>query len=202
MTKKKCLIYYIIGSTINILGLLSNLFMPTWFEYCFWDFGLITAKSFTDIKDFSEETSIVSVQGDACGSLKHLLNSYCDDACGHVENIRIGGIVLIGFVLASCVASMICIFFHTRVLTDAGLKVKSITLFIFFPFLFLTLGLGLYVGLCDFLKVNDRGSYKNISRKFSMKEGLFMVIGNYSLSFLVLVYGFLKTRKVITGKSI
>lgn len=200
MSKRKILIFYIICSTINILSLLSSLFIPIWFQYCYWDFGLIYAKSFTSIKDFNQETSIVAVQGDACGSLRHLLNKSCDDVCEHVNNIRIGGILLAGFILASCIASMICIFFHARVLNDPGLKVKSITLFIFFPFLFLTIGFALYVGLCDFLNINNKGSFGNISRKFSLKEGFLMAICNYALCLFTLLFGFKKSRKVISGK--
>lgn len=200
MNKRKFLIIYIILSIIYICSTLANLVLPVWFQYCYWDFGLITGYSFTDIKDFSNEQLIVAIQVEACGSLESFISHSCDNICNKVHNFRIGGILLIAFALSSCISTMLCIFFSARVLSDSSLQIKSMSLFMFFPFVFMTAGLSCYVGLCDFLKINDKGEFDNISRQFSLKIGLFVAIFNYSLCFLVLVFGFTKCRKLITSK--
>ena len=201
MNKRKYFTWYIIISIIYICSILINLGLPTWFQYCYWNFGLISANSFTDIKDFSEENLIVATQGDACGSLKDLISNYCSDVCNNIDNFRIGGILLICFSLASCISTSLCIFFFFRVLNDETLYLKSLSLFMFFPFIFLVAGFSTYVGLCDFININSRGSFENISRKFSLKEGFYMAIWNFGLCFGILIYGSCKCRKLLKVKN-
>lgn len=200
MNKSKYLITYIIVSILYISSVIANMVYPTWFEYCYWDFGLITGYSFTDIKDFSQGQLITAIQVDACGSLEKLISHSCGDICNKVYNYRNGGVLLITFSLASCISTMICIFFCARVLKDPTLQFKSMTLFMFFPFVFITAGLSSYIGLCDFLNVDNEGDFDRHAKKFSMKLGMYMAIFNYSLCFCILLFGFVKCRKLITNK--
>lgn len=201
MNKPKSLITYIIASALYISSVLANLIYPTWFQYCYWDFGLITGYSFTDIKDFSQEQLITAIQVDACGSLESLINHSCGDICNKVHNYRNGGILLLTFSLASCISSMICIFFCARTLKDSTLHIKSMSLFMFFPFIFITAGLSSYIGLCDFMNVDKEGDFDRHAKRFSLKLGMYMAIFNYSLCFFILLFGFTKCRKLITSKN-
>eukprot|EP00359_Climacostomum_virens_P007331 CAMPEP_0204913228 /NCGR_PEP_ID=MMETSP1397-20131031/11179_1 /ASSEMBLY_ACC=CAM_ASM_000891 /TAXON_ID=49980 /ORGANISM="Climacostomum Climacostomum virens, Strain Stock W-24" /LENGTH=180 /DNA_ID=CAMNT_0052084417 /DNA_START=356 /DNA_END=898 /DNA_ORIENTATION=+ len=72
-----------------------------WFKYCWWYFGIASARTFTDLSAFDGEFSIEDVHSDTCGNKQTFTESNCPDLCGNITNFKAAGGVMISFGLLS-----------------------------------------------------------------------------------------------------
>ena len=202
MEREKPLIIYSAVSTVYIVSVLINFAVRKWVSYCYWNFGLIYAETFTNINDFSGEDSIVDVIGDACGSLQTLIENTCPKACGYVENFNLAGTLMLCLSTLSILATTICIFFHLRVLSDSKIRLKTILLFMILPLVLYSVALLVYIGLGSFSSIkNDKVIEKNEAQGFKLKEGFYMACGNLGFCFCIFIYGLFVTKKIISKKN-
>lgn len=202
MEIKRTFLVYIGLSIAYILSTLANLAVQDWYDYCYWTFGLIHGKSFTKIKDFENEKTIMSVRGDACGSLQNFIEIECSDACDQIKKIETAGIVYIIFTMCSIISSIICTFFHYRVYIDHKIELRSIGLFMIAPFVFNLIGLSVYLGVGDFVNLRyGKGKYENHTRRFTPKIGFCYALGNMAFCIGVMLYGFMRSKKIMLKKN-
>ena len=200
MERTKALMGYTVLSTAYIFTVLIGMVIGVWFRYCYWEFGLIAVKKFTNISDFQDETTIIDVEGDACGSLKSLISKDCPNVCEHINAFEISGIVMWSFSFLSCIATMYNIFFHLRVLSNPTIRVKTITFFMSLPLVFFTIGLGTFIGFGSLISNGSNVTQANSTQDFQIKTGLYIAFANYGFCVMILAYGCIFTRKVIYKK--
>jgi hypothetical protein len=199
MGKNQIFIFYIIGSCVYLFCVLANLAVKDWARYCFWDFGLIRAECFTSISDFADESTILDVIGDTCGSLRPIIESICPNACTNIYNFAIAGGILMCFSAVSCFTTIICIFFHIRALLDSEIQIKTISFFMCLPFVSFTIGFLCYAGISGVFKgIEVSGNYNTWNLDISI--GFYFACGNLGLGFLVLLCGLLRSKKFMLKK--
>jgi hypothetical protein len=191
---------YVAASAVFMASALANLFVPEWFRYCYWDFGLIRTETFTDISDFSQESSLTTIQGDACGSLQGVLEDTCSNLCAHIQNFRIANMFLLSFSTLSIFATGVCIFLHMRAFTDESVRYKNIGIFMCYPFVFYLAGICIFAGVGDFSNLKTSGSHPGPAENFSLRSGIYYAFGNLILNFSILVFGLKRSKKTLLKK--
>ena len=63
-----------------------------------------------------------------------------------------------------------------------------------------TIGLGMIIGFGSLISNGRNVTQANSTRDFKVKTGLYMSIANYGFWVLILTYGYIFTRKVISNK--
>ena len=193
------LIVFFISSVVCLLLGIIDLCLPTWFSYCWWDFGLIAAANTSIIKEFSGENTIADVQNDICGDLESLVERSCSSACSNVKNIRSAGLVMLVF-------GSISLFF---MFCSAGIalirlckgRVKRMYIGVTIaPFVIWLLGFSSYAGVAGlgiFDSPNNKPEYNFTANSYSIDVGAAIAITIIFLNLGIAAYGWIKIRKLL-----
>lgn len=195
---KQVKIIYSLSLIVIIILKLIALSLRKWVEYCWWEFGLITAQTFKHFSAFDNENYVIDVQNDACKSLRPLTNHYCSGFCSHIEDIEVAGIAMLIMGHFSVVMQGLCLGFHIWNYIFPNFKFRRIWVWIIFPFIVYFSG---FLTWYLVIKPNDIDDFDSIDSKgfgrqdFKFKEAFYLAIATIVLDAGALVYGFVKTRK-------
>ena len=88
---------------------LVALCLPTWFSWCWFEFGLFSAESTSSAygEDLEEDKTYESYYDYLCDE-KHqfVMNRSCEDFCDSFENIQAGGRIMMIFMILTTITLM------------------------------------------------------------------------------------------------
>ena len=192
--RKRHHIVFIIVSIISFLATIISMAMHSWFRYCWWDFGLVYASSFTTFTNFKNESTISDVSSDSCESLKGFVDKSCPDFCNYIGNFEIAGGLMIFFGTLSLIFNFLCILFHIWSFFKVQFKFKKIGVFLVLPSLCYCIGFLIYISLINFLDLKDPSGKDTEAEPLKIKDGLYISFVTMPILVLLSGYGFLKTR--------
>jgi hypothetical protein len=198
--RKRHIAAFVVLSFVMIALIITDLALFQWFKYCWWDFGLLHARSFTSFSNFNNESGISDVISDACKSLKHLVQRNCPNFCDYVLNFEIGGALMIFFCVFSVLLYLICAIFHIWSFFKAQFKFRRIWIFFVLPCIFYNLGLLSYVLAARFWNIDSTNTHRFDTKDLEIKEGIILAMIIVPLTFLLAAYGLLKTRQEFIEK--
>ncbi|CAG9310372.1 unnamed protein product [Blepharisma stoltei] len=188
-------IIYISASAIIFILIIVDLALNRWFSYCWWDFGLIYAGTFTDFENLQNENSISDVKSDACGSLKGLIEGSCPDFCDYIDDFQSAGAVMVFSGIATLISIAACIFFHFLAFNRSAFRFRVMWVFLIMPTFWYSLGYVIYLGVGKFGDIKSTSSQRFKSENFEMKEGMILAIVVISLNVMLMAYSFIKTKR-------
>lgn len=192
--RKRHNIIYIILATISVLILAVSLGYHKWFAYCWWDFGLTYASTFTPYSNFENETSVSEVYSDSCQSLKTFVEDNCPDFCTYIQNFEAGGIIMIIFGSLSLLFQSICILFHVWSYFKVQFKFDRIWIFLVLPCILYMIGLCVYCGLTNIPQIKSPNSQSPEAKNAELKFGFYFSFAVLGYVILLAIYGYFKTR--------
>jgi hypothetical protein len=110
-SRKWVLAYIILQSALVVLQVVA-MALPHWFKYCWWNFGIATAHTFTNLSAFYGEYSLEDVHTDACGNKEDYTEAHCPDICENIDNFKAAGGVMLGFGMLSGFFGIILVLVH------------------------------------------------------------------------------------------
>ena len=200
--RKRHHIAHIIISIIVILATSIDMALNTWFSYCWWNFGLARASSFTTFSNLKNESTISDVNSDVCESLRALVEENCPNFCNYINGFEIGGVFMILFGIMSLIFHVICVLFHAWSSFKVEFKFKKIGVFLVLPSCFYIIGIIFYNGFINFLSIDKPNTKTNETRDLEIKFGFYLSIALVPLNLFLSAYGLLKTRIAFTEANI
>lgn len=200
---KQVKLIYTFASILTIVLKLTSLNLMSWYTYCWWDFGLISAKSFKHFNNFKNENFIIDVQNDACKSLRSLVNYYCSHFCDKIWDLENAGLAMIFLGSFSILFHMLCVSFHIWSYFYPSFKFRKIWVWLIFPTLLYFAGfLSFYFVVKPFdIKDFDGVNGDSYDRKnFEFLPAFYLAIATVVLDFSVMLYGLIKTLREFLPK--
>ena len=197
---KRHIIAFVVFSIGIVALIITDLALYNWFRYCWWDFGLLHAHTFTSFSNFNNESGISDVNSDACNSLKHLVHRNCPNFCDHVIDFEIGGAVMVLFCVLAVLFYLICAFFHVWSFFKVQFKFRRIWIFFVLPCLFYNFGIMSYFTIASLWSVDSTSTHRFDTKDVEIKEGIILAFTIIPLSVLLAAYGLIKTRNEFLEK--
>eukprot|EP00359_Climacostomum_virens_P000907 CAMPEP_0204898290 /NCGR_PEP_ID=MMETSP1397-20131031/1204_1 /ASSEMBLY_ACC=CAM_ASM_000891 /TAXON_ID=49980 /ORGANISM="Climacostomum Climacostomum virens, Strain Stock W-24" /LENGTH=234 /DNA_ID=CAMNT_0052066113 /DNA_START=200 /DNA_END=902 /DNA_ORIENTATION=+ len=160
---------YFLGAVGLILFVALTLSIRYWVDYCYWDFGLDHAESWSDWGDFDESGSISHVHDKVCGShwRESNIEYYCPDACDNIKDIEKAGKLMLSMGIISCCLLFLGILVHIVMVFKKEWRILRVVYALdFLPAVFFVLGFIIYNVKADFKSydsVHSRGDYGDYS---------------------------------------
>lgn len=198
--RKRHHIVFIIASTLLFIGITISLFLHSWVKYCWWDFGLIYASSFTTFTNFENESTISDVNSDSCQSLESFVERNCPDFCSYISGFEIGGGLMVLFSSLSLFFHFFCILFHIWSFFKVQFKFKRIGVLLVLSSACYLVGFFIYICLLKFFDLKNPVGKENQAEKFHIEIGLYFAFVIAPLSLIVSTYGMCKTRIAFVEK--
>jgi hypothetical protein len=196
---KNHIIAFTILCVINLLLTLIDLLLPVWISYCWWDFGLISAKTNSNIVEFDNENFISDVYHDACGDLRPLVERSCPNACNNIENFEKAGVAMMVFgVISLCTVALNLIVGLLRLWKFRVRKAFAVVGFL--PLGSWFVGISIYAGLGDLGGItgpNNLPQYNFEAYGYQMNAGIIIAIIVLLLDLLLAFYSFFKIKKLL-----
>lgn len=187
-------IVFIAASTAVMLTIAIDLSLHKWLKYCWWNFGLVHASTFTTFTNFKDEGTISDVRSDSCQSLESLVEKMCPDFCTYIDRIELGGIFMIIFGILSLMFYLISILFHLWSFFKAQFKFKKIWVLLVLPCVFYLLGLAIYHAALNVLSIKSPDTHRFETAAPKIEVGMYLSFSIAPFTVLLTVYGLLKTR--------
>lgn len=193
------ILIYLASALILAVFCVIDLALHEWFEYCYWDIGLVYAKSFTDLNDFSGENSISNAHDDACDKLKSIMQNLCPDLCDNLKKFQTAGALMIAFSVLTFLALIVVFGMHFMLLFKKQLKFKFAWLFMILPLLTYMLGFIIYCATADVSGIRGTKNLSGLpsSRDFEWKGGMIFAVIIIIFMGFNLVHGMIFTRKYL-----
>ena len=198
--RKRHIMGFIVLSVVMVGCIIAELSMYNWLRYCWWDFGLLHAESFTTFSNFHNEQDITDVHSDACKSLKHLVERNCPNFCSNIPKLEIGGSSMLICSVLAIVFYIICIVFHFWSFFKVQFKFRRIWIFFILPCFFYNLGVILYFFNINIQDLDSPNTSRFNTQAPTLKEGIYLAISIIPLSLILVAYGLLKTREEFLDK--
>ena len=192
--RKRHHIVYIIFSVAIMLSIAIDMSLHHWLRYCWWDFGLVYASSFTTFTNFSNEQTISDVSSDACQSLQSLVEENCPHFCDYLSDLEAAGVLMIVFGSLSLMFYLIAVLFHLWSFFKVQFKFKKILVFLVMPSVLYCLGVIMYNSIVNILGIKSPNTSRFETKSPEIKEGLYFSYAIVPLSILHSAYGVLQTR--------
>ena len=190
---------FIIFSILIILATAVDLALHPWFRYCWWDFGLVYANSFTTYTILNNESTISDVNSDICESLKEFIDDICPEFCSYINSFQISGAFMIIFGTLSLIFNFVAILFHLWSFFKVQFKFQKISVFLVLPSCFYICGLIIFNCVLNFLNIKQpkTNNYQTSSKEMKFGYTLSFIIAPFTV--LLAIYGLAKTRIAFTG---
>jgi hypothetical protein len=196
--RKRHHIVFIVCSIIQMLSIAISMALHNWFSYCWWDFGLVYANSFTTFTNFNNEQTISDVNSDACQSLRILVEQNCPHFCDYLPKIEVGGIFMILFGTLSLIFYLVGILFHVWSFFKVQFKFKKIWVFLVLPSVMYITGAIIYNCSIDILGIDRPDTSRFEVKAPEAKVGLYFCWVISPASVILSVYGLKTTRAAFT----
>lgn len=194
--------YYVFSAygVFCALLILVDLALSGWYEYCFWEFGLVHSSLLTYISNLNNEGTISEAKTDACGAQKGAVESYCPGVCSALGEFDSAGIVMLFFGIITLIFQVTVIYFHLHKLKKPWFKMSYTWFLMISPF-------AMYlIGFITFLITMDPTGLSTPSnphiyatdhspKDFAVKPGISLCIAVIAFLAIQAVYGLLVTRK-------
>ena len=145
--------------------------LEDWFEYCYWNIGLVKANPFGDY--FSGESTIADAHDDACDSsdVKTIIEHLCPDLCDNLKHSELSGGFLITFGVFTIISFIFVFLLHLLLLCKKRVNMRFTWTLLFAPILFWLLGFVLY---CSIIQTSDIRGTKDIDDEPNKKTWKFL----------------------------
>lgn len=200
--RKRHIIAYIVLSVVMIGCIVAEMAMFHWLRYCWWDFGLVHAESFTSFTNFDNEVDIADVYNDACKSLKHLVERNCPNFCDNIIKLEIGGISMLLCLVFALIFYVVCTAFHFWSFFKVQFKFPNIWIFFILPCFFYNLGAILYFFNINIWGLDSPNTSRFDTKAPTVREGIYLALSAIPLSVFLAAYGLIKTREEFLDKKI
>lgn len=192
--RKRHHIVFIVTAVVIIISIAVDLSLHEWFKYCWWDFGLVHASSFTTFTNFDNESTVSDVYSDSCQSLKSLVEDNCPNFCTYLNRIEIGGIFMIIFGTLSLIFYFIIVLFHVWSFFKVAFKFKKIWVFLVLPSIFYLSGIIIYNCCVNILVIENPKTGKFDIASPKIEVGMYYSYTIIPFTLLHTAYGLIKTR--------
>ena len=195
---KQVKLFYMFCSILTIILKMIVLSLRSWYKYCWWDFGLITATSFKHYSNFKNENYIIDVQNDACKSLKSLVDQYCSGFCGNIDNLEKAGMGMIFLGSFSIAIHLLCVGFHLWSYFYPSFKFKRIWVWLLLPTILNFSGFLSFYLVVKPYKIEDFDGVKGPTydrTNFTLENAFYTAIVTVVFDVCVMFFGFFKTRR-------
>lgn len=189
------LIYILCSFAIIILKATVTVYRP-WFDYCWWEFGLLSGSSLTNFSNFKNEYFISDIQNDGCKSLKPLVENYCSGFCSKVNAIENAGLTMLFLSTSSVLFEILCFAFYVWNYFKESFKFNRIWLIIVMPRVLFAVGYGIWLGMikpAEIKSFKEHDDKKNVN--FQLAAGFYIATATIGLDVITMVYALIWTAK-------
>ena len=193
--------YLFAALQLSIVGLIIlSLSVPDWFDYCWFQFSVSSAKSISlSGSDFEEHLYVLHYS--LCQWMPDCVpEKHCPGFCNTVKRLEHASGALLFFMVYSAGLGLISAVLHLYITRVKNFQCPSIRLLIASPALMLVTGFGVYCVIADF------GSIESVTQDHSLCEGnspkdftpqwgLLLSASLVLLQVVTVVYGVIETSK-------
>jgi hypothetical protein len=174
-------------TSVFILGVFCviDLALHEWFDYCFWNIGLVYATSIFN------ESSLASAYT-TCDDNRENIEMICPNACSNIQHFEIAGGMMITMSVFSLIGLILLAIMHIVLLCGKKINYRFAWLIMFVPFLTYLGGLVIYCAIAN--TVNLQTYY---GPSFDMKGGMIFAIIIIIFMAVNLVHGIIFTRRYL-----
>lgn len=195
------IIINIILQLLCIAELAVVIALPEWFSYCEFKWNLYDSKTDSGAKHRISGSFIEDVHEGLCGDFSPVINGVCKDFCGNTRLLERAGIVMLAFLAACLLLSLVYLIIDIVLLKRGYLKSKFLYVNLNqhgvwgLPLLYLS-GLVLYIAIGNVYGLNHPTAGAS---GFEHKAGLILAYAGYALMLGTALQGYLQLGPLFQG---
>ena len=175
--------------------------VPEWFVYCWFQFGIGSARS-VGIPGTDFEEHLYVLHYTMCNWMPHSVpEAYCPGFCDSIKRLEHASGALLFFLVYSAALGLVSGVLHLYLSRIRDFQCPSIRLLIASPALMMLTGFGVYCVIAEFQQFEEvKGSSDlcsdNQPSDFTPKWGLLLSVAMILLQLLTVLYGVVETSKM------
>jgi hypothetical protein len=189
---------YMLGSAALVAYTIVAVSLNQWFQYCYWQFGLIHADTFLKNSAFKSEDTISDVRADSCYGLKQTVESECPKFCDFPTYFEFAGFFILTFTILGIICQIFALFYHVLRFRRESVRVRFIVLLQGAPFVLEFVGFIGYYSIGRFYAIEstkDLEIQNDRPKDFEWMGGMPIFVSVFVLQLGLMVLGIMKTRK-------
>lgn len=184
----------IVSTIVLSVFCVVDMALENWFEYCYWNIGLIKADPFGDY--FSGESTISDAHDDACDShdIKTVIQDICPDLCDNLDNAKLSGGFLIAFGVLTILSFIFVFLIHVLLLCKKKVNMRFSWTILFTPLLFWLGGFVLFCSIIDTSgirstkDIDDQPNKKSLEYLFGRSPSDFEMQGGMIFAIIIIIF--------------